>query len=95
MKIEEVNERKVESAKKGLQIFIDNLVKTEEHVLFLKQRLQALSKKSKLSEDETKQKKEMESNIKHFKEGIEDNEKHIEILRSLIEKYSTNEPVKL
>ncbi len=90
-----VNELKVESAKKGLQIFIDNLVKTEEHVLFLKQRLQALSKKSKLSEDEAKQKTEMESNIKNYKEGIEDNEKHIEILRTLIETYTKNDTVKL
>ena len=90
-----VNELKVESAKKGLQIFIDNLVTTEEHVLFLRQRLQALSKKTKLSEDETKQKKETEANIKRFKEGIEDNEKHIEILRTLIETYTKNDPVKL
>ena len=95
MKTEEVSALKVESAKKGLQIFVDNLVTTEEHVLFLKQRLETLSKKAKLSEDEAKQKKELESNIKRFKEGIEDNEKHIEILRSLIETYTKNDTVKL
>ena len=91
----DVNKLKVESAQKGLQIFIENLVTTEERMLFLKQRLEALSKKTKLSENEAKQKTQMESNIKSYKEGIEDNEKHIEILRTLIEKYSTNESVKL
>ena len=90
-----VNQLKVESAKEGLKIFIENLVTTEERMLFLKQRLEALSKKTKLSEDEAKQKTQMESNIKSYKEGIEDNEKHIEILRTLIEKYSKNDSVKL
>ncbi len=87
----EVSALKVESAKKGLQIFVDNLVKTEEHVLFLKHRLQALSKKPKLSEDEKKQKTELEADIKRYSEGIEDSKVHIEIMRSLIEQYSINE----
>ncbi len=90
MTTEETNQLKVESAKKGLQIFIDNLVKTEEHVLFLQKRLEALSKKSKPTEDEKKQKTEMESNIKNYKEGIEDNKLHIEILRSLIDNTIAN-----
>ncbi len=91
----DVNALKVEAAQKGLQIFIDNLVKTEEHVLFLKHRLQALSKKSKPSEDEKKQKTEIEADIKRFTEGVEDTKVHIEIIRSIIEKYSNNIPVDL
>ena len=92
---DDVNQLKVESAKKGLQIFIDNLGKTEEHVLFLQKRLEALSKKTKLTEDKKKQETEHEANIKSYKEGVEDSKTHIEILRSLIEKYTNNESVNL
>ncbi len=95
MTTEETNKLKVESAKKGLQIFIDNLVKTEEHVLFLKKQLEVLSKKGKLSQDEEKQKTEHEADIKRFKEGIEDSKLHIEILRTLIETYTNNQSVNL
>ncbi len=95
MTTKEVTALKVEAAQKGLQIFVDNLVKIEEHVLFLAYRLETLTKKSKLSEDEKKQKTEIEADIKRFKEGVEDTKIHIEIIRSLIEKYSNNEPVKL
>ena len=90
MKTEEVNKLKVESAQKSIALVIENLVQLQENVLFLKNKLEALAKKSTLSEDEKKKKSEHESNIKHFKERVEENEKHIEILRSLIETYTTN-----
>ena len=88
---QDVNDLKLKAAREGIAIFIDSLVKTEEHVLFLKHRLQALSKKTKLSEDEKKQKTELEADIKRYSEGIEDCKVHIEIMRSLIEDYSINE----
>ena len=90
-----VNELKVESAKKSIALVIENLVQLQENVLFLKNKLEALAKKSTLSEDEKKQKSEHESNIKRYKERVEENEKHIEILRSLIETYTKNDSVKL
>ena len=88
---QDVNDLKLKAAREGIAIFIDSLVKTEEHVLFLKHRLQALSKKTKLSEYEKKQKTELEADIKQYSEGIEDSKAHIEIMRSLMEDYSINE----
>ncbi len=90
-----VNQLKVESAQKSIALVIENLVELQGHILFLKNKLEALTKKTTLSEDETKKKSEHEANIKRFKEKAEENEQHIEILRSLIETYTTNKPVKL
>lgn len=95
MTTEDIGKLKAESATTILKLAIENVVKTEEHVLFLKKQLELLSKKSKLSEDEKKQKVEHETNIKRLTLGVEDNRLHVEILRSLIETYTKNESVTL
>lgn len=95
MKTEELNKLKAQYAQKGIEIYIDTLVKTQERVLYYQKRLDSLSKKSKFSEDEKKQKTELEANIKSYKDGIEESEIHIELLNSLIESYTENKPVTL
>jgi hypothetical protein len=92
---DEIKKSKVESTKKGIDIYVENLVKTTERVLFYKHQLAALEKKSKLSEDDKKRKEEYKANIENMTEGVAETEIHIDILKGMKEAFEKDEQIAL
>ena len=86
---EDLIKLKVEYIKRNIEYWVSELIKKQDALLFLENRLEGLSKLKKLTEEEKKLKEqEHPANIENCKFDIEKAEVHIENLRSMMEAYT-------
>jgi hypothetical protein len=86
---------KIEHVQKGIDFWVDRLIKTTDQVLVLKEELKEIESKPKPSNDEKKKKDEHKANIATYTEGITSAEKHISILERMLEAFEKDQELSI
>jgi hypothetical protein len=95
MTAQDILNMKADYTKRNIEYWISELIKKQDSLLFLQNRLDTLSKMKKLSEDEKKIKeKELPASIETAKFDIEKAEVHIVGLQKLLVSYEETKPLK-
>jgi hypothetical protein len=93
---QDILKMKADYTKKGIEYRVDALIKKQDTLLFFQNRVDTLSAKKKLTEDEKKIKDtELPASISKVKEDIEHAEAHIAGLQKLLVSYEENKPLKI
>src|SRR4051812_47576644 len=93
---EDLTKLKIEYIKRNIEYWVSELIKKQDALLFLENRLEGLSKLKKLTEEEKKLKEqEHPANIQNCKFDIEKAEVHIEGLQGLLVSYEEGKPLKI